>query len=88
MNIKIIAVAIIVLGVIIAGYGIIGYLNAGKIADDYDRNPLLSRASKWMTEEESKESQQPFIPYIVVGGAIAIGGVIIGFSRKKIGPNS
>jgi len=80
MELKKIGIAIIIMGIIIAGYGVIRYLSEVKAAKgDWGTGYLGSLMGK----DDAKDSLQGAMPFMVVGGAIAIAGLIISASKKK-----
>lgn len=86
MDIKKFALVIIIAGFIIAGYGLIKYINAGKIVNDYGDDALgYGRRMAELDADDAKEQAgNSFIPYIVIGVVIAIVGLgVRAFTQNK-----
>ncbi|HEX2694416.1 MAG TPA: hypothetical protein VHP61_01580 [Acidobacteriota bacterium] len=75
MDLKKLAIGIILLGILVAGYGVIVSLSDGG---------GLSRAhDMMMAENETSGARHTNLPYILVGAGIIVLGVVVSFSVKK-----
>ena len=83
MDIKKLAIGLIVLGILIAGYGIIAAFTSGPKAPT--TTGLEGQLDKLMAADEKSEIKSANLPYILVGGGIIVLGVVVRFASKKSG---
>lgn len=81
MDLKKLAVGIIILGILVAGYGVIVSLSAGPKAPS--EGSLTGQLDRLLAADDASETRRTNLPYIIVGAGIIVLGVVVRFAAKK-----